>query len=294
MRRRHKNQNDSLDMLLDTMANVFGSIMFIAIIVAILSSSGSVARHIAKDFATDLSHHSIEQLRRQVLEIEEAANFSESSFADNSESKELMRILVHLNEMYNHAQSRRDRAELLWAQFVASESQYVSQQTQTESELNATEQEIQRIDQEIIKMREARTVRARLPVERATNKSPKHVVLRYGRFFEVYTGNGQDYSRPVATDVKLRRSGRQTHVSMVAGGGVRVTDDFGKVPRWVSLRRSIDPARHFLYIVVFPDSYAEFSILKQAALAAGLEYHVLAIDPDGELILVPGVDFRTQ
>jgi hypothetical protein len=294
MRRPQRNHEDSLDMLLDTMANMFGCIMFIAILVAILSGSGGLPSRDVSEAAVSATERGLEHLEQEVREMEEAAAFAERAFVDNREVRELLRIIAQLEQDRERALARLERATAIWQQVKTSESDFSKQLAATDAIRRAAEAEIERIEREMVRLRESRTVRARLPVERATRKRPKHVILRQGRFFEVYVGSGQDYGRPVSTDVVTQKVAGMTHISVVAGGGVRITEEIQREARWRSMCSSLDPARHFLYIVVFPDSYAEFSIVKQAAITAGLEYQVVPVDAESNLVLTPGTDFRTQ
>lgn len=294
--RSRRTDDDSLDMLLDTVANMFGGIMFIAMLVAIMTGAGGLFGGLASDamrsevFEVLRLESDVRELSASVASLERAV---EAGQTESAEEDPLVTDIAEARVRLVEAQARLEAAENRRESLRERAGELSDSAADVEAEALRLQEEEQEIAAEIQAIRDSRVTEARLPITRRTNKGPKHLILSRGRIFEIYEGDGQDYSRPMNQDVSLSRSGQVDQVSMRATGGFPVDASLSKHPRWRNMINSLDSGRHYFQIGVYPDSYEEFILVKQAVLEAGFEYG-LKLFPTGFVLYVAPGEQETQ
>jgi hypothetical protein len=300
-RRRPAETDDSLELLLDTVCNMFGGIIFIAMLLA--TFAGVKGAGIAKLAGGSenvaeivLLRSTLQSARERVARLEASARDANLAGAIvRGEDTERIAALADTVEA-DLTQARARLAESL-AQLDRLEAKDRSvADTLRDAKTRAAALEVEAGDlaAALQREKEARTVAARLPVTRLTHKKPFHIVLTRARAFEIYTNDGARGYTTNDQDVAIAPKGAAALVTLKDTGGYPVTAALATHPRWANLLRRLDPKEHFLYIAVYPDSYVEFRVFKEVALRAGFEYDIVLMEEGHPLHLVPGDRFSTQ
>jgi len=289
MRRRRRDNLDSLELLLDTVCNMFGGVILIAILLALLAGRSDDTEHSASMPSQEHSSRRAEVERIEAslatvmgmgsgdgaLDAEIAALISESAQAE----ERIQRARAQMSRLTVAGQSVSDR---------------LNEAASRHRELQGT---LAELDSTIMVEQQRRVSAARLPVGKATAKIPVHVVLRGTRAFEIYRNDGRGGYREQPLDVDVRRDGIRGEIHRVRlkeNGGFVVDERLRMSGRWRSILGRVSPNEHFLYLMVYPSGYSAFRELRDAALRDGFEYDLILFPEDEQIILSPGSNFRTQ
>ncbi len=297
-RGRRQPADDSLEMLLDTITNVFGGIIFIAILVALLTgqraeqatdrAAAGAAQQV--NLTTDITalHAEIERKTELSAYLEGLIVAPDTSWDD---------VLAQLDDDIVAAR-RRLRTARQQLDRLRDKQTPIDQKLQAAAATReALLSEIQRLEAQIESEQEQRKLNARLPVTRVTRKAPVHIVLTAGRMFilDRCEGGLDKVLDEDQHDVDyFPGGGGQVQVKLRRAGGTPIGPQFGSHPRWRRLLQAASRDRYFLYFVVLPDAYRDFLTLRQLAVAAGYDYEVEPLASKDELVLVPASELHTQ
>ncbi len=288
-RKSFQESGDSLDLLLDTMCNLFGGIVFIALLVAMLAQDG--ARQRVEPPRSDTE----EVLRRQ---IEQLADEKETIFRKLVEKREdLAQLLEKIspekmgelaslkarqekleNELENAAEeaSLPPDARSIQEKLTKEMERHKKTALALENEQKAFEREIQRLKErgkdlaaKSRQLAEERVQSVRLPRETQDNRrSNTYMIVRNGRVYPVYAiSSGRLYSTHVLTETESSGFfGEDTIVTPREGAGLVREEDLARE------FRSINGDDYFPFFLVYPDSFGEFLTARKVAQEAGLDY----------------------
>lgn len=286
MRRRASEPQDSLELLLDTICNMFGTIMFIALVAALLAmvrASGAeedVLAGISRDRA-----RAVEELAELAASMErQLAELPAPASEDGSISSALERVLRAEAEVVR----RRELVDR-YREAVASARRDL---TDAAREIEPLRAEIERLEESIDSARKARQRVLRTPLEREAKRAIYTVVLWQGRLYPIcdlsvrhpnrcewlrqwhrrYVAEGE--ANPFRCNmggVDVRRS-----IRFIDGAGIPIGDAAAlrSNPEFQSLLTSLDPGVDLIGFVVADDSYDVFSAAKQVFLERGFGYCV--------------------
>lgn len=282
MRRRPRTVDlSSLEMLLDTMCNTFGCIIFIAILLAVLVRQvGDAAVR-----ATQAAAPSPESSRRQALQVEELRAALEALEETAASLETLHQIdtvrLPDLSEPVREAQTRAGHA-----QAAAEETR--RQLGEARARVQALRDEARRLEAATRQLREqaAQTAPAAVREFRVPQLHPAHpesvcnCVLRGGRFYAVRVP-GQGFAED---DVEVSRTVDGSYaVSLRPGAGQPI----GATPEAAAGRLrealALDPLGTLIEFIVYPDSFGEFIRVKQWFVERGFSYNWRPHPPDAPL-----------
>jgi hypothetical protein len=290
MSRRRAASADSLDLLLDTICNTFGGVLFIAILVIIIANvSGRTAATVPPSEAArqqlarardDLaaSQQELDTLRRAAQEQTQLARLfgdpklkalvADSSSQQSSLAAAAAARASHLQDAAE-AQAEANRvAEALAALDAA---------------LAKTQKQLAAIQQQLAAERQLRTRTVNLPKQRVTTKEQVAFLLRGGRLY-AHRRIGPDGKVALDTaDTQVVTQGQAAYLEPVAGGGTPVGpagDKSGAIGQKIA---GWNPRQHFLTVAVWPDSFEHFPALRQLFVERGFEYQLMPL-PDGERV----------
>lgn len=298
MRVRRVHTDDSMDMLLDTITNVFGGIIFIAILVALLTGSQAdrtagrveAAADRLVTLRTDLQEGRARMSRKSDLAtyLQGLADQPDVTWDDT---------LVSLAADIDAGRRRLAQAERQLAHLHDKKAP-IDEKLQLASEQTAQlRDEIEQLEAAIGREKDLRRLEARLPVTQITHKRPAHIVLTRGRMFVV---DGCDGGLITIVEEKTRDVDlvplpqERTEIVLRSGAGLPIGGGLASTLRWRRLREAAPTARYFLYIVVLPDAYEAFLTLRQLAVSAGYDYDVVPVLANDPLIMSPASQFHTQ
>jgi hypothetical protein len=306
MARKSDLNDSSLELLLDTICNTFGGVLFLAMLVSLLLTQTrkrseleaetadpvpavSAADLVRLDARADEAERELAQLEAVVADVRQMG----SQMADPG-YREKLDAMQQAVRVENELAARRVRVLREIADAQAAAARAAGKTTATEREraeaehelevartrLEAATRERERLVQSAIRLRDdiARSATVsttgRAPRERDTDKSEFGVMLKYGRMYLMHNyGSGE---REVNTkDFVLNPGLLNNTAEPKPNAGLDLKDRSLSV---AALRRYLapHPARDWYpCLVVHPDSFEEFLTLKAALVSLGYEYRLM-------------------
>ena len=298
MRRRQPDPDDldSLNLLLDTVCNMFGVFIFSALIVAIMAMTRSTqivveaspasaqAERAAKVSATDASvralHARLETIR-------------------SSRSSALMDRASEASQLRFQAESELEIREQTLADYkrrLTSDSEFLANLRQ---EIPKLQDQIAGIEDAIRRVRRIKEVETRTPLRRALEgRIPVQVVLHDGRAYilNAWWDHVQTTDHPCdiwcdwkldAVDaaasgcnvVKCFRGGEieiHRRILLRTGGGIIAdsAEALAKNPAWIRFLSSLDPRRHVVSIRSTATGFQAFGPIRGEIVGRGIPYNV--------------------
>jgi hypothetical protein len=274
---------------------MFGGVVFIAVLIALFARQTTselqlqASQPSTRD-SLDAQARAVESLERAVIAA--AAGTSQRE----SEASRITSVMRQLDADLAEANRRLQVAMDMGIQLDDKNRSLEEQSELRDQRLAMLQQEIDRLNLAIAVEESKRTAQARLPVTRETDKAPFHLILQRGRVFEMYT---YDFKRRttgvVASDVIATELADDITQFETKPAGGFAWDGVREGPaRWQSIVERARNDRQFVYLLVYPDSYEVFRDVKEATLAAGLEYHVEILGTSTVIKMVPADRFNVQ
>lgn len=276
-RKLNQSSTGSLDLLLDTICNMFGSIILIAILVVIISAE------IPENSPTSASSQDKDSVERQIATAEQSRQTLEEQLA-KIHVTETSREAAVLREKLKAAQNVLDVASKDAASNSANEYVDYSGSIAAHNEENralkaksiALENELKSLEArerslseqtaavatEIEKMHALRTESVRLPKERSTNRSPANIVFLYNEIFWL-APNGE----PNTAGIEFTEIKKGIKIIPLRGKGWRLPRDSSANLSAIKEANQSD----FLSCYVFPDSVDIFRAFRKIAYEQGAE-----------------------
>ncbi|MEX0704974.1 MAG: hypothetical protein WD069_22935 [Planctomycetales bacterium] len=292
--RRRARQPDSLELLLDTVCNTFGGVLFIAILVVILLETTGhrnpstaalppVPRHELDELELELERKQaeIESLRR----IRDDQDVLLSRFATPESQRDLRRRseLRHSCERLHDQQRELVRRN---AGTAAEVEEIRDRAERTVRELATRRSRVAELEATVERKRRAREQPVRMPVARMGRKSEVGIVVRYGRMYvwHEYDANGVRRGLNTAEFVVVEEgpTGLVTRPNPTAG--VALDDAAPSVAAVRRRLRAFDPQRHQLAVIVRQDSYGNFRHLRDAMVELEFDYRILPMTEGGSVV----------
>ncbi len=288
---RKSGPGDSLDLLLDTICNTFGGILFLAMLVSILTNQ--VSRDSGPSTPSAESSGELRKLRSELIQsdarltkLRQAVRQKEDlerRFA-SSESLGLLESIRSLDESSDHLV--KDKTEQLAR---VAESQADLEDTARElvrlAQLMADAEEGLRLAKQ--KLESETSLRSRTsqtPRQHETRKAQIPFFLKDGRLC-CYVRK-DDEGKFVHNDTETRivvGEGDVRYLEPVEDTGLSVAEDGSNADEIGERLSTFDKEKHFLSVYVFRDSFATFEPLKNAIIRAGFEYHLVPFPDDGKV-----------
>ncbi|MEI8368140.1 MAG: hypothetical protein WCJ31_06870 [Planctomycetia bacterium] len=308
MPRRRHTYDSSLELLLDTICNTFGGILFLAILVSMLlrttkdrdeaelqaagpSPAMSRAELIRVEAGLRDASGRVEQLKKSIElsgvlseslatpEIRSGLKMMDASAVKVLELQgkegDLLSRLATAQAMTAEAlsavaQQSRDLDDAKKA-FDGAKRAYAEEEGQTQS---LRDRAALLLEQETRSTEVVASGKA--PRERSTTKEEWPLLLRYGRVYEIYRKSGGERSINTADfDIQAGFVSDSAHARLGAGLDASGPD----LAEELSLLLSERPASQwYIAIAVFPDSFDAFQRVKTQLVRRGYEYRIIPTD----------------
>lgn len=305
--RKKSNLNDSsLELLLDTICNTFGGVLFLAMLVSLLLTQTrkraefevetadpvpavSAADLVRLDIHADEMEQEVAQLEAVIADVREmGGQMTDPGYREKLDAlQEAMRTTRELAA--RRVRLLRDIADAQAAAARAAGRAAVMDRERTEAErrlgtaeerLEAATRERARLMQSAIRLRDESAQTAtvsttgKAPRERETDKSEFGLMLKYGRMYLMHKYSNGD--REVNTDEFVVTSGLLNNTAEPKpDAGFDLKDrtlSAAQLERYLAPH----PARDWYpCLVVHPDSFEEFLSLKTALVSLGYEYRLM-------------------
>ncbi len=303
MGRRRAVKQDSLELLLDTICNTFGGVLFIAImVVMLLAQSGHGPEAVVpapspeelEAQSRELAELSAEVLRKQEIQASQAAlvkSLAPDAIRELIERRKM--LLAELAQQKAAVDEQQAKNAAVMANVVRAQAEIdklltdlkIAQQQESEARtLLASEQH-------------ARTKDARLPQQRQLGEKREILlVVRYGRLYLWH-----DYDlRLLRRGLNLRDfvvisdDGEQLTTRPKPTAGI-VLDESPECRRAIDrLLGRFDPKQFYLAPIVRPDSYGVFRYLRDRAIALKFQYRLIPVDSEDSVVDRGGSGSKVQ
>ncbi len=288
--RRKNGSSDSLDLLLDTICNTFGGVLFIAMLVIILlNMSGKKAASVpaaeearakmaAAQSALTQAQSELDRLRRASAEQAKlVTQFADprikSLLTDVTSSQSVATATAATNAA--NLQSAAEKQDTI--------NQIASDLAALEAALAHAQKQLAAVESQLKQERELRTRTVNLPKQKQTTKDQVAFLLQGGKLYGYMRIGASGNPEQDGRDTRIITVGKETFLEPLAGGGANVNpagDTSGAIRQKF---QGWDPARHFIAVAVWPDSFEHFSAVRQVLVERGFEYQLLPL-PDGSRV----------
>jgi len=290
VRRRKLQENDSLDMLLDTISNTFGGIVFLALLVAILLqfNEGVIRDQQAESISQENFSALRETLDDKTAKLQNLSRVLATQrktlqeFKPDQSGTTVSEILELRKKKNAIVQQRID--------LVAKVSRQGSENTELDRELRSidsrrdlAQRTAARLHEELQAEVRRRTRMARLPALRATSKREFAVVLRYNRLYFLYASELDDQQGSLNYDDFVVLADEDSTIRVTpkpyAGLVVDESDTLDDLLKQKLVR--LNSKELYLAVAVWEDSFGEFSHLRNALVELGWEYRLIPVEQLG-------------
>jgi len=289
MSRRRKGDS-SLELLLDTICNTFGGVLFVAILLSILLKT---------------SAHDVDAKSDSTASPENALKLQASLLDATTVRDGLLRALEQQQSQSRLVQPQAERStEVLLngsiqrALLLKSQEQARQHLSTSRAAQQATENDLQNLDQ-ALKILEAevqerktaleqevqsRTQVTPIPRLHRSNKREIGLILRFHRLYswKRYSPTGAPLGLNDADLVIVKETASDIQVMPKPYAGMPVDDSTMK-NELQTLLAPFDPREEHITLVVWTDSFNECVLVKQALVARGFEYALIPMNEGGRV-----------
>ena len=302
-RKKGGGDGDSLDLLLDALCNMFGGIIFIALMIVLLTSESTKAT-VSENSTSEFSHEIQTLKKRADLLEEEIDSILEETPESKNTIKELLETLnktrVQKNKAGKFAEKSRQLAEEK-ENAVNNATNEIERLIELENSLlerlrnpdesevaEAIEEEIDSIketEQKIESLTRRRVVRSRLPREQLSSLGPLFIIVSNSKAY-IATTFDSDHGSFDKRDVTVKSAPGEWVYTPRTGGGFVVTESVSTHPRFIQLLRTFNKNRYLASMFVSDDSHKAFQHLRAAFIESGWAYNLKM--QNGPLTLASG------
>jgi hypothetical protein len=283
MRKLRPKSEESLDLLLDTLCNVFGGIILISCLLALLTSNQPLRK---KDDGTNSAlggKFLAERLQAATKELEGLKAILAKVKAQGDD--DLQKLLVERDQLRTTQSRLRQTAAVdpvndnsnndpvgdlakLRNEVKALDLKLADAKARTQA-ASAKERDLasrlQRLKTQIDETEAKRVEYVRFPREHTASKSSFSIILKYGEVFPLYLGDGRAFEGIT----RVPSGGKSfTPVPKKAEGWDAVNDRAAILETLASCKQG----GAYIAIYVYPDSFDTFRSIKEFILSSGLEY----------------------
>ena len=293
---RRRASDSSLELLLDTITNTFGGVLFVAMLVALMLRSAPQETAPTADDPVERARLEVEldSLRQQAADLRSRPELSRPQATNDSSPdevspemllKELLSVIEErttvLEATSTHqtaAATAADRA----AELAAAADEAARSLERASSELGEQEAEANRLtvllaelDRRRQQPSDVRTVG--LPLLTATDKQQVAIMLRYGRLYMMHFWRNGTRLGPNTVDFVVTPGPPQVARARPSGGSPVEEESIGATLR--ELLAAFPKENWVVATVIHIESFDSFALLKRALVDAGYTYEPITILP---------------
>lgn len=305
MARRTAHVEDSLELLLDTITNAFGGILFLALLVVLLTGSRSqdqAESRTSQDVAALADE--LSRLTGERTTMEMALQAQEILRARKRGASETAAVEQAWEELSRVREQLAERQDALAKSTTALDGEMETLRNGKEEVAKAREQvasieknlsdaqaKAQGLKDEWEEERRRREVNSPFPEEHLTMKTHRSLVVRYGKCYQKRRPSGELNTDEFAI---LGTEGDYIVVTPKPNKGVRIESQGELAQGVAAILSSMDSATEFLEVALWDDSFAEWNLMRDRLVSDSIEYRVVFFGEGGEAIETIGLDPRVQ
>lgn len=304
MSRRQQSSSDSLELLLDTICNTFGGILFIAILVIIMlqMSSDSSENHTAT--ADEIVEHQqlttlLKNQQHELSRLQEILQGQEQTLEVMASAEIGTLLAERTRETKNREEliRQRDRIEQELEIYRDNEKKIEEDLANEQRSLLQTKKEVDELNQRLEEEQAKRVTEMNTSILRSSgNKSEVALVIQYDRFYVWHRYNSLGIRRGLNTDdfVILGESRLYLETTPNPVAGIPMNDSPESMTAIRRRLTAFNPAENYLAVIVKPDSFDSFHVLRDAAIALGFDYRLFPAEVDSPIVDRGGTGGRVQ
>jgi hypothetical protein len=284
MKRRTSPEFDSLELLLDTICNTFGGILFLAVLVIILVHRAGDSLDREATAQSDLPVAStlprdLEQRKAELQSLERAFQEYRTTLAGLEAEQAATQARRVLNLRHEVADVTSRRVEYL--QRIANLNEEISESEQQRQSISSglalARKDAQSLKEQLASERRNRTRTVNLPMLRQTAKREFPLILRFGHLYFPFAAETGLATRKSNLDdfVILDDIGPVIRVTPKPYAGLPVNDRDQLLDLLRRRINSLDNGSVYLGIGVWEDSFDQFQLLKEVIVKLGYEYRLV-------------------
>lgn len=277
-----------MELLLDTICNTFGGVLFLAILIAVLLQFRGSAHPI--DFDADEHarlaelRHALDEARKQLAALQRDV-VQQRRLLEDWQDPQFESLLLEVERLQQlRDQLQREKLESLsrTAGNQQRANELLEQIDRRASELERAEERAKVLNEILQSELASRSEAARMPVLRPTDKQEAVVAVRHGKLYLL--GTPSESNLAGSNDFELVREGPRIGVRTRPGAGTAI--DEGEVSRSLITQRvtTFDPRHQYIAVFVWPDSFGAFRELKSVLLQHQFEYRLVPLSADTEIL----------
>ena len=277
----------SLDLMLDVLSNVFGGIILICCLLAILPRQSTppplspveLARSEMMERRVAAAKTELEALRKEIVKLTDTADPAVATLFQKRD--ELVNTLQVLQQDIKMLEGDEDFAAEVGAIMALGKSQDLEKQLQEIKRRLVSEENINKamldkvahiekrqkaLDKQRKEIVSGRQYSVRFPKEKLDDSDPFPIIIRYGRVYPLVVGKGFK-ENPAIRSVPIDDDA--TAVKPIPGMGWVLPKDV------VKLKEALEAARGkrlYISVYLYPDSHAVFNHIKPHFFAAKVDY----------------------
>lgn len=280
-RRVTTDSTESLELLLDTICNTFGAVIFISMLVAVLVSQSSRQRDPAEpvedpEVVSAMVQAEIQQAQERLRVLSGQLRQQEvvkHKFATENSLMLAGKVKQQTEQRVRFMQEKSEAIKEI-TESTSTSAVLQNQLLEQQAEFDAAASKNQELREDLEKQEELASRTARIPRVRKTSKQSVAFGLDDGRLIRMTTPGGTvDTADCTLTDEnggRVVRPRRGRGISVNAGPGKAIQSRFD----------GIDAETQFVILFVARDSFAEFVAVKDKLVEIGLEYDVRIFPED--------------
>lgn len=285
MRKKNGIDDASLELLLDTICNTFGGILFISLLVVILlnTTSETVEQNPPSEVtAVELLEAEIqrEELTRQLEQLQHAYAQQETVFG-TLVTDEVVRLVSQLKESESeHSSLVVDKSEKdgELSQTQMEINQISKDRKDRKGKLNAARNEAAALERTLQEAVVSKSKQAIIPKASESNRSTQTYFLKGGKLYGPRTSsNTSDF---ILTSIG---NGKQ-RVEENPSGGVRIDPKTSNATAVSSKLNNVSPTMYGITIFVWPDSYEHWEAVREILISKGYKYELKPCDDNTTIV----------
>jgi len=290
MRKFQQPSSENMDLLLDTLCDLLGTLVLIACLLVVTMQEDGTSQDVKPESASDieagiLAEKKIEQARAELDGLEKLRAQLQSE--DDPSTRPLITELQALKktaELKRQERAKQDEFAAAKAeQIIRDAGQEMARLREQEQALEkklgvmnkdteaarqnqtAIQRKLADLQLELESVDQLKVEKLRLPRERAVNKTPSPIIVRHGQVYPLFDAQGHP-----AQGVKHVSTLDQNFTAVPQPGeGMMPVRDAKRLREFLPALAS---KNRYLTIYVYPDSYSTFRELKKIIFELGLDY----------------------
>lgn len=282
----------NLELLLDTICNTFGVVLFISMLVVIrVNASQAEVESQPPEVESELElierQQELEKAKARMQQLREALA-QQKSVADRFTSTESRQLASAVQSSAKTLAVQLEQKEDTLSRIVSDQqdvNRIASELDDQKETLEQLRQQSAAIQSKLEREVKSRSRTSRVPELRQSQRQPVPLFLQAGRLCRYYkpgrflSPNAQEVARTVDPSTQV------VFVDPVPGAGLQISPDPPNIDAIKASLNGFSPDEHVLQVFFWPDSFAHCQVLRDAMVDLGFRHSLIPM-PENERVSV--------